>query len=96
MLFVATCLDKADSLTLRLATRPAHLAYLKGLGDRVRLGGALLAEDRQSAVGSMLILKGESEAEVHGLLADDPYAKAGLFATVEVKPWRQAVGVELG
>ena len=32
MLFIATCTDKPDSLQLRLDTRPAHLAYLNGLG----------------------------------------------------------------
>lgn len=95
MLFVATCTDKPDSLPLRLDTRPAHLNYLSGLGARIRAGGALLTADQKSVVGSMLIMEGESEAEIVALLADDPYAKAGLFASVDVKPWRQAVGVAL-
>lgn len=95
MLFVATCTDKPDSLPLRLDTRPAHLTYLNGLGARIRAGGALLTADQKSVVGSMLILEGESEPEIVALLADDPYAKAGLFASVDVKPWRQAVGVAL-
>jgi uncharacterized protein YciI len=46
-------------------------------------------------VGSLLILEGETEADVAALLAEDPYAKAGLFASVDIKPWRQAVGVTL-
>ena len=96
MLFVATCTDKPDSMVLRLSTRPAHLAYLNGLGAKVKAGGALLSSDRQGVLGSMLILEGESEAEIAKILADDPYAQAGLFASVDVKPWRQAVGVPLG
>jgi uncharacterized protein YciI len=95
MLFVATCVDKPDSLPLRLETRPAHLAYLGGLGDRVKAGGALLTTDQKSVLGSLLILGGESEAEIAGLLAQDPYALAGLFVSVDIKPWRQAVGVPL-
>jgi uncharacterized protein YciI len=95
MLFVATCTDKPDHMPMRLETRPAHLAYLNGLGARVKAGGALLTPDQKSVVGSLLILEGESEAEIAGWLADDPYARAGLFASVDVKPWRQAVGAPL-
>jgi len=28
-------------------------------------------------------------------LAQDPYAKTGLFASVELTPWRRVVGAEL-
>ena len=95
MLFVVTCTDKPDSMELRLSARPAHLAYFNGLGAKVKAGGALLSGDRQGVLGSMLILEGESEADIAKILADDPYAQAGLFASVDVKPWRQAVGVPL-
>ncbi|MFI5016190.1 MAG: YciI family protein [Hyphomicrobiales bacterium] len=96
MLFIATCADKPDSLQLRLATRPAHLAFLQNLGPKVRAGGALLTDDEQGVLGSLLILEGESDEEIASLLADDPYAKAGLFESVDIKPWRQAIGVPLG
>jgi len=95
MLFVATCTDNPDSSALRLDTRPQHLAYLNGLGAKVKAAGALLSPDRASVLGSMLILEGADEAEIAAMLADDPYARAGLFASVDVKPWRQAVGVPL-
>ena len=58
MLFVATCTDKPDHMPLRLETRPAHLAYLEGLGAKVRAGGALLTPDQKSVLGSMLIIRG--------------------------------------
>jgi uncharacterized protein YciI len=92
MLFIATCLDKPQSLDTRLANRPAHLAFLEGLGSTVKAGGAVLADDLKTPVGSMLIFEGESEKDVRAILADDPYARAGLFDSVTVRPWRQAVG----
>jgi uncharacterized protein YciI len=95
MLFVATCTDKPGSNQLRLDNRPAHLAYLSGLGTKVKAGGALLSADRKSVLGSLLIFEGDDEAEIEAMLALDPYALAGLFAKVEIKPWRQAVGVPL-
>jgi hypothetical protein len=95
MLFVATCIDKPGGAAARQENRPAHLAYLASLGAKVRAAGALLAANQRAAVGSLLIFEAADEAEVATLLADDPYAKAGLFSTVDVKPWRQAVGVAL-
>ena len=95
MLFIATCVDKPRSLETRKANRPAHLAYLKGLGRRVKLRGALLAGDHQTPIGSMIIFEGESEKDVLALLSVDPYAQAGLFESVSVKPWGPAVGQTL-
>ncbi len=95
MLFIATCVDKPQSLDTRLANRPAHLAYLEGLGSKVKIGGAMLAEDLKTPVGSVLIFEGDSETAIRAILAEDPYARAGLFDSVTVKPWRQAVGQTL-
>ena len=92
MLFIATCVDKPHSLEKRLENRPAHLAFLAALGARVKVGGAMLADDLKTPVGSMLIFEGESEADIRAILAKDPYALAGLFDSVTIKPWRQAVG----
>jgi uncharacterized protein len=96
MLFIAACADKPDSQQLRLDNRAAHLAYLTSLGAKVRAGGAMLTADQRGVVGSLIIFAGENETEIAAMLADDPYAKAGLFVSVDVKPWRQAIGVPLG
>ena len=92
MLFVATSIDKPDSMDKRTENRPAHLAFLNGLGTRVKIGGALLAADCRTPIGSMIIFEVESEADVHAHLAADPYSIAGLFENVNVKPWRQGLG----
>lgn len=95
MLYVAACTDKPNSLPTRLDNRPAHLEFLKGLGAKVKAAGALLTPDQTTPIGSLLIFEGESVAEIEALLANDPYAKAGLFSSVTVTPWRQAVGAPL-
>lgn len=95
MLFIATCVDKPDSLARRTENRPAHLAYLATLGARVRVAGALLDPTGQNPIGSLLIFETIDEAEVRALLAADPYAEAGLFASVDLRPWRQALGVTI-
>ncbi len=95
MLFAATCVDRPHSVDKRKENRPAHLAYLNGLGSRVKIGGALLGSDRQTPIGSMIIFEGESEDDILALLGKDPYRLAGLFESVSVKPWRFAVGQAL-
>ena len=57
--------------------------------------GAMLADDLKTPIGSVLIFATESKAEVERLLAEDPYARVGLFESVTVRPWRQAVGQPL-
>ena len=95
MLFIVTCADKPDCLAKRMETRAAHLAYLATLGARLRAAGALLDPTAQTPIGSLLIFEAADEAGVRAMAARDPFAEAGLFASVDVKPWRQAVGAPL-
>ena len=89
MHFVFHCTDKPDGAALRAANRPAHLAHLERHADAILAGGPLLGEDGTSAVGSLLILDFPDRAAAERFAADDPYAKAGLFAAVTITPWRQ-------
>jgi hypothetical protein len=95
MLFVVHKIDKRDSGALRSANRPAHLAYLKSIAGVLRLAGPFLAEDGESMIGSLWIIEAEGRASAEALAAADPYAKAGLFESVTVTPWRRAMGVPL-
>jgi hypothetical protein len=91
MNFAVYCLDKPGHAPLRAENRAAHLDYLKSFGSRVVAAGPLLDDDGQQMVGSLLILEFEGRAELDAFLAGDPYAKAGLFRSVEVRPWRKAI-----
>ena len=91
MFFALRCLDKPDSLALRQQSRPDHLAHLERYLDHLLCAGPLLDEDGTSPIGSLIIVEFDDRAAVDRFLADDPYTKAGLFATVEVTPWRKVV-----
>lgn len=92
-LYILICKDKSgDGLERRMKARPEHLAYLKSLGDKVRIGGALLTPDEKEPRGSVLIVEAASLDEARALADADPYSKAGVFAEVEIHPWRQAAG----
>ncbi|OQP86978.1 hypothetical protein BTR14_08590 [Rhizobium rhizosphaerae] len=88
MLFAFLCTDKPDALQLRMDTRPEHVAYLDGLNAKgiLKMAGPFLSPDG-APVGSLVIVEA-ADAEAARVLADgDPYAKAGLFAAVEIKPF---------
>ncbi len=90
--YVLTCTDRADAGDLRAQTRERHLAYLEEAAATVKIGGPLLDPAGQRPVGSMLLIEAADLEAAKAFAAADPYAQAGLFATVEVKPWRLVVG----
>ena len=92
MLFVIHAIDRDGDGSLRLANREAHLGFLGESGDRVKLGGPMLSEDGSRMIGSMLVIEAESLQEARDWAAGDPYKKADLFASVDIRPWKAAVG----
>ena len=83
MHFVVRCTDKPGHQEVRLANRAAHLEFLKANLDRLLMAGPTLTDDGQAMTGSVLVLDVADRAALDALLAQDPYAKAGLFQSVE-------------
>ena len=90
MLFAVICTDKPESVDLRMKVRPDHLSYLEGLGDAVKLAGPFTTNEGQP-IGTLAIIAAADRAAAQAIADADPYAKAGLFAAVEVKPWKWTV-----
>jgi len=86
MLFVLTAVDKENSLALRMATREAHFAYARET-DVIRMGGPFL-DPKGDMAGSLIIFEAENLDAAKRWAANDPYAKAGLFARSEIRPWK--------
>lgn len=88
MLFAVICKDKPGSLQVRLDTRPEHIAFLDGLnGDKkLAFAGPFLDADGKPN-GSLVVVETSDLAGAQALSAADPYAKAGLFESVEIRPW---------
>jgi uncharacterized protein YciI len=88
MLFAVICQDKPGALQLRLDTRPAHVEWLNSVNAEGKLafaGPFLDAEGKPN--GSLVAVKAETIEEAKALADADPYAKAGLFASVDIRPW---------
>jgi uncharacterized protein YciI len=90
MLYALICDDKPGALDIRKATREAHLDYIKTTGVVAQAGPLLDAEGEMA--GSLVILDVPDLAAAEAWAANDPYAAAGLFSAVTIRPWKKVIG----
>ena len=84
------CQDKPGALQVRADNRPAHLGHIEASGV-VEMAGPFLDEAGQMS-GSLIILNVETLQAARDWAAADPYAQAGLFASVTIREWKKVVG----
>lgn len=96
MLYAIVALDRPDAAAARAAARPAHLERLAALQTqgRVVVAGPMPKVDAPTTEGgvsgSLLVLEFDSLDAAHAWLAEDPYTKAGVYASVDVRPFLRA------
>ena len=98
MLYAIIATDVAHSLEARLAARPAHLERLQQLKaeGRIVLAGphpAIDSNDPGAAgfTGSLVVAEFESLDAAQAWAAADPYVAAGVYANVNVTPFKQVL-----
>ena len=90
MLIALIARDKPGALHIRQENRPAHVEYLKSTGVVAQAGPLL--DDAGDMIGSLVILDVADKAAAQDWADNDPYAKAGLFADVQLIPWNRVIG----
>ena len=60
-------------------------------GRRTR-NGPVLAEDGETFAGSTFVVEFDTLADAKAWAQADPYARAGLFETVEIRPFKWLLG----
>jgi uncharacterized protein YciI len=98
MLYAIIAEDIPGTLAKRLEARPAHAERLKALNDagRLVLAGphpAIEAQDPGSAgfTGSLIVAEFASRDAAIAWAAEDPYAAAGVYGKVTIKPFRKVL-----
>ncbi|OUR69457.1 hypothetical protein A9Q73_02085 [Bermanella sp. 47_1433_sub80_T6] len=98
MLYAIISQDVANSLEKRLAARPAHLERLQQLKQQGRLilagpHPALDSEDPGEAgfSGSLVVAEFNSLVDAQTWADADPYMDAGVYETVNVKPFKKVL-----
>lgn len=98
MWYVINGSDAADSLDRRLSVRAAHLARLQQLQNegRLLLAGPYPAVDSNDPgpagfTGSLIVAEFDSLEDAQTWAKADPYVEAGVYANVNVKPFRKVL-----
>ncbi|WP_374355263.1 YciI family protein [Chitinimonas sp.] len=98
MYYAITGQDTADSLAKRLENRPAHLARLQALQaeGRLLLAGPFPAIDSPDPgpsgfSGSLIVAEFADLAAARAWADTDPYLAAGVYASVEVRPFKKVL-----
>lgn len=73
----------------------AHFAHIESVLERIAVAGPLRDEDGRT-IGSLIVFRCDSAAEARALLDRDPYAKAGIWKSVEIRPFLAAAGDWIG
>ncbi len=96
MLYAIISEDIPDSLSKRLVARPAHLIRLEALQNagRLVLAGPHPAIDSESPAeagftGSLIVAEFDNLAAAQEWADADPYVEQGVYAKVNVKPFKQ-------
>jgi len=93
MHFVIACIDKPGQPELRQVNRPDHLDYLSSHAERIIAAGPTLGDDG-APNGSVLVIEFDDLAQAEAFATGDPYAKAGVFESVSIKPWKKVYPTE--
>lgn len=96
MLYSFVLIDKPGALDQRNRIRTEHKAYLAEVADRIAFAGPLLDEGGATMVGSLLAIDFASRDDAHAWLADEPFTRAGVYASSSVHAfqnlWPQKAG----
>ena len=92
--FAVYALDRPGVLAQREQLRPAHRVRLRQHDHpvTVHVGGPLLDSDG-GMVGTLLVIEAADRIDVDAYLREDPYILAGIFASIEIKPFAWGLGV---
>jgi len=98
MLYAIISQDVANSLEKRLAARPAHLERLQQLKEQGRLilagpHPAMDSEDPGEAgfSGSLVVAEFNCLVDAQSWADADPYMEAGVYESVNVKPFKKVL-----
>ncbi|NVK30761.1 MAG: YciI family protein [Gammaproteobacteria bacterium] len=86
--------DVPNSFEARMKARPDHLARLQQLDAEGRLiiAGPTPEDGVENSItGSVVIAEFDSVADARAWAEADPYVAAGVYASVDVKPFKKVL-----
>ena len=93
-LFAFYCRDGERGATLRERLLADHLAYIEKHIDDYAVAGPL--KDDGVTIGSLVIVKAESEEEARAIFEADPYFEAGVWHSIRASQFLGVAGDWVG
>jgi uncharacterized protein YciI len=91
MLAAIHCLDDPAKPGLRNLNYPEHLDYLNSQTVvHLVTTGPLFAPDKETRIGSLLIVQADDLDQVHAFSERDPFRRNGVFSEVRIHPFQIA------
>ena len=89
MLWVISCVDKANSAEIREKHLQPHRDYLQSQKKILVLAGATQSDDGSTAIGSLFIVNVDSRAKARAFSDGDPFTQNGVFANITITRMRK-------
>ena len=86
MPFMIHCLYREGGAEARWPIRRAHIHYMLDWLPSTVFGSAILSADGKQAAGMIVALNVNSDVEAQRFIENEPYCRAGLFASVTINP----------
>ena len=99
MIYAFICRDAGDQTERRSALLLEHLRYIETVIDHIVVAGPGLptaAGDTRQFQGSMMLYRAESMTEAKALFDGDPYARNGIWSSVDVMSFEAVAGAYVG
>ena len=89
MLWIISCVDKADTAAIREQHLQPHRDYLQSQKKILVLAGATQSDDGAKAIGSLFVVNVNGRAEAKAFSDGDPFTRNGVFASVTITRMRK-------
>mgnify|MGYP003333235469 FL=1 len=89
MLWVISCIDKANTAEIREKVLAPHREYLQSQKKILVLAGATQTDDGATAIGSCFVVNVNSRAEAKAVSDGDPFTQNGVFADIKITRMRK-------
>lgn len=96
MLFVVIGRDGPEAPARRKEHLEAHLAWVLGAMERLRVAGPLRPAAGAEPCASLYVLEAADEDDARAFVGSDPYFRGGVWQTVEFLPFFAAAGTWVG
>jgi uncharacterized protein YciI len=96
MLFSIIGTDRKDNAPVRASNADALRAHMTLIQEQIAFAGPLQSDDGNRVIGSLIVIDFPDRQSAENWLAHEPFYKAGVYATIEIRrfvnKWPQRSG----